>query len=514
MSIPTGVIGRSVRYVGLAQDLRRARKSDDETVRSNARHHLSERMGKLKGLPQKIGQIMSMGGDDGDPLERLHDQAAPLPFDVIEPMLVEAWGAAIDTVVTAIDPVGRAASLGQVHLATLHDGSEVAVKVAYPGIREAVASDLKMLGWLSSPVGDLRRGFNLADYRAEIVRDIEEELDYRIERSHQQRYAALAPTVEGLVVPACHPALSTDRVLVSAWEDGETIDAVGAWPARAREELARRLLKQFLAAVFIRGSFHADPHPGNYRFRLDPNLGPAVVLYDYGSVAALTELDRAILLRLIGDTAARCGDPTGWLIELGFNPDLLGPIRAKLPAVCSVLFEPFMHDFKYDLANWRRTERIDDILGADRWNFRMAGPSKLLLLMRAFSGLVYYLERLTEPVSWGLAIKPVQAAYAATTARLTPPTTTGPEGRFESMARHLRIEVCRNGRQSASITMPAAAIDDLDDIIDKDVLRRIDERGIDLADIVREVRSNGYAPAEVFTLTDEATAHQVRVWIE
>ena len=86
----------------------------------------------------------------------------------------KAWGAPLDSVVQTIDRNGLAASLGQVHRAVLRDGREVAVKVRYPGIRKAVMNDLKVLGWLSAPVGDLRRGFDLNDYRAEIVRNLDD----------------------------------------------------------------------------------------------------------------------------------------------------------------------------------------------------------------------------------------------------------------------------------------------------------------------------------------------------
>ena len=139
----------------MALRARQAKHGTNETIRENARIHLAQRMGKLRGLPQKIGQILSMSEETegASAFQPLTDNAQPLPFTEIEPVLEKAWGAPLDSVVQTIDRNGLAASLGQVHRAVLRDGREVAVKVRYAGIAQAVMNDLKVLGWLSAPVG-------------------------------------------------------------------------------------------------------------------------------------------------------------------------------------------------------------------------------------------------------------------------------------------------------------------------------------------------------------------------
>ncbi len=512
------LIKRSVGYAAMAGDMWKLKRSDNETVVANARRHLSERMGKLHGLPQKIGQIMSMTSDveQATPFKQLFDQSQPIPFSVVTEVLQDAWQASPETMTTYISPDARAASLGQVHRASLVDGRDVAIKVAYPGIETAVMNDLKMIGWLSSPVGDLRRGFDLADYRQEIVRDLKEELDYNKEIQHQQKFSEVAESIDGLIVPSVHKKLSTKHVLVADWQDGETIDDVMSWPKRERFELGRMMLRHFLTLLFDHGLVHGDPHPGNYRFRRTAN-GPEVVLYDFGSVLKVSSVDRLLILKLLTESAAKIGDPLATLSALEFNADLLEPIQEKLPAVCSVLFEPFASPMKFDISVWNRTQRMDDILGDDRWNFRMAGPSRLILLMRAFRGILYYLEKIGEPVSWERVLQPILQKHQASVQAISLKPSPSPQSTFDSMAKHMRIEVLRDGVKKVSLTFPALAIEDVRNLMGEEVMERIEQEGTDIDEIVKEARAGGYKAIELFCVKDvtqEGEQRVVRVWLQ
>lgn len=510
----TTLLRRAAGYAGLARHARNAR-SADETVRVNARLHLAARMGKLRGLPQKIGQMLSMSdaSDEADAFAPLGDRAEPLPFRTIEPILREAWGRPVHDVVRSIDEHGLAASLGQVHRAELRDGRPVAVKVRYPRIRQAVLSDLKMLGWLSAPVGDLRRGFDLAGYRREILRDLEDELDYRIEAGHQRRFRAIAADMPDWIVPPVVDELCRDNVLVTGWIDGDPIDAVEQWPATDREQLASRMIRGFFSMLFHTGLIHADPHPGNYRFTR-ASRGPRIVLYDFGSVASMTREHRVALLKLIQVAIRKNGDPYKPLLALGFNEALLAPIRSKLAALCNTLFEPFRCPGKYDLSRWRRTERIDDILGDDRWNFRLSGPPHLIFVLRAFRGLTYYLRRLDAPVAWSIALKPYLAEFRDELEAFDADPDPREPGSFRDFATHLKIRVTDSGQQKIALTFLATTVDDLGGLIDEDLQRRIDQQGIDIDAIVRRVRRTAYVPQELFFLAESESGRGVRVWLE
>lgn len=512
----SGILSRAVGYADLARHAGTLKRSTDDAVRQNARIHLAQRMGKLRGLPQKMGQILSMSDDEerAAAFAPLGDNAEPMPFQEIRPLLEEAWRGDIDAVVLSIDQHGLAASLGQVHRAVLRDGREVAVKVQYPGVRKAVMNDLKALGWLSASVGDLRRGFDLADYRAEILRDLEEELDYRAEAGYQRRYGEMLRDLPEWIVPEVVPELSNERVLVTHWETGRHIDDAARLPQQDRDALGLSLIRGFFRMLFHHGHIHSDPHPGNYRFATG-RTGPKIILYDYGSVATVTTDRRVALLKLIEICRNQSGNPYKPFLALGFSEILLEPISGKLAALCRILFEPFWQQGKYDLSTWRLSERVDDILGDDRWNFRMSGPASLIFLMRAFRGLTYYLERLDTRVSWYAAVAPHLTEHQEALERFhvsDPPAQGG--GSFDSLARHLKIRVTHHGATKVALTFPGTSVDNLSDLMDAELMSRLTAQGIDIDAIVRDVRRGAYQPRTLFTLEETQTKKGVSVWLE
>ena len=511
-------LSRMAAYAGLAHDAYKLRRTDEEQVGNAARKHLIERMGKMRGLPQKLGQMLSFShAGEEDPNEEsdyasLQESAEPLPLSVVRPVMENAWGRPIERVLREIEPHARAASLGQVHRAVTLDGRDVAVKVQYPGIYDAVLADLKLLGWLSVPVGGLRRRFDLSAYRQVILEDLQEELDYRIEATSQRQFVEWADENPFLVVPRVVDDLSSERVLVSEWVEGDHWQTVcGEWGEADKKSMAKGLLKMFLESLFVRRAVHADLHPGNLRFRCNGNR-VQLVLYDFGCVYRPSDAERLTLLRLIRATARRTEAPLPLLLNLGFSREYLEPLADKLPALCKVLFEPFCVDYPYDPNDWRLAERVSDVLGDDRWNFRAAGPPALVFLLRAFHGVIYYLQSLSAPVMWGRMLGPVLEAYADEMDRLDLPSVEVEHRDFSSLAQYLKIRVQNEGRTKVLLTSRADGIDDLENLIDDDLRGKIVREGIDLPAIVRDVRQRGYVPGPVFQLVDGQK--QVDVWLE
>lgn len=490
----------------MAGDAWKLRRASDPKVADRARQALACRMGRLRGLPQKIGQILSMNAAHSTtPFQMLTDQVEPLPFSTIRDSLVEAWERPISYVVSRIHDPGIAASLGQVHRATLLNGKEVAIKVRFPGIQHAVTNDLNLLGWLAFPAKEKEKGFDRTAYIEELLRDLAEELDYEMEADHQEEFGRAANKIKGLLVPKVFREHSNNSVLVTSWEEGETIDEVMAsWSSDQKECLARQIFQAFALLLFDEGLVHADPHAGNYRFRRGEKIHQ-VIMYDFGSVLHLSTSERLALISLLRATMdRRAVDPLPYFVAMGFNPALLRPIREKLPALCSVLFEPFVTDAPYDWTRWNRGDRVAGILGDDRWNFRMSGPARLMFLMRALHGLVYYMEKLGQPINGAKLLRPIIDKHSADAEKIVLPIEPDPAVNFKGLARTLRIEIRDQEGVRALVKLPAMAVEDLETYLDPEVMVKIERRGIDLSEIIDRVRRNGYSPGEVFDLQVDA----------
>ena len=174
-STPFQSLVRGAKYLGAGVSAWRMNRSSSGINRNRAEQHLAERLGRLRGLPQKVGQLMSMTnmGQEEHSFDALRGEAEPVPLELLLPVLEDIWGQSPESVFSHIEPRGLAASLGQVHRATLHGGQEVAIKIQYPEIADSIATDLKALGWLSKPVGNLRSGFDMDEYRSVISEGLE-----------------------------------------------------------------------------------------------------------------------------------------------------------------------------------------------------------------------------------------------------------------------------------------------------------------------------------------------------
>lgn len=248
-------------------------------------------LGGLKGGALKAGQLASTvdavlpqdaDGSWSAALTALQEDAGALPFHEVEPVLRAELGAGWRSLFASFDTTAAAAaSLGQVHRATWADGREVAVKVQYPGVREALRTDLRALSVATRAAALVARGLAVPPLLAELRDRLTEELDYLHEADAQRRFAA-AYDGSDVVVPAVVRA--TSRVLVTDWLGGTPLAQVAASGTPAERAQAAAAYQLFLVSGPERcGLLHTDPHPGNVRLLPDGRLG----VLDFGSTLAL-----------------------------------------------------------------------------------------------------------------------------------------------------------------------------------------------------------------------------------
>ncbi|MBM4266723.1 MAG: AarF/ABC1/UbiB kinase family protein [Deltaproteobacteria bacterium] len=261
----------AARFRGLFASSRRRQAILDECHERNAARVL-ETMGQMKGALMKLAQMVSYVSSDvpetyRTQLAALQASAPPMEFDVIAVELERELGGRLDALFADIDPKPiAAASIGQVHRATLPTGDRVAVKVQYPGVEAAIRADLKNAGWLYSMLGAIYPALDTGPVVEELRERIFEELDYAHEARSQQAFADLYEDHPWVHVPRVHERYCTPLVLTSELVQGHDF----AWLTEQSDEIRQRASEALYRFVFgsmlHHRAFNGDPHPGNYLF--------------------------------------------------------------------------------------------------------------------------------------------------------------------------------------------------------------------------------------------------------
>ena len=273
-----------------ATEAQRARLEEQFAIRTA--EDVARELGNMKGAIMKAGQMVSFIADGLPPeaqaaLATLQADVPPMAPSLAEQVVREELGADPERIFLDWDPVPvAAASIGQVHRAVLRDGRIVAVKVQYPGVDRAIASDLDNAEMLYAMFSAFAlRNLDVRSLVDELRARMVDELDYVHEARCQTEIAAIYADHPFIHVPAVVPELSTRRVLTSDWVDGLRWDELLATSDETARQRAGEVLFRFTqGSIHRNGVFNGDPHPGNYRFHRDGS----VTFLDFGLVKRWT----------------------------------------------------------------------------------------------------------------------------------------------------------------------------------------------------------------------------------
>ena len=281
--VASGMLGEGARRLARGE---RPRMRDLVLTPGNV-GRLADRLSHLRGAAMKLGQMISMDAGDLLPpelaaiLAQLRSQAHRMPPEQLRRVLDSEWGPDWRRRFARFNatPIA-AASIGQVHRATLPDGRELAIKVQYPGVRESIDSDVDNVATLLRVSGVLPRELDLAPLLTEAKRQLHEEADYEREAAQMTRFADWLDGHADYVVPRPLPELTTARVLAMDFIDGIPIEALADAPQEERDAAMRDLMALVLREMFEFGAMQTDPNFANYRFQ--PDTG-RLVLLDFGA---------------------------------------------------------------------------------------------------------------------------------------------------------------------------------------------------------------------------------------
>ena len=300
-------------------DLLPGRSAEDRLANVAAEHgaasargqHLREVLDELGPTFVKFGQLLSTRPDVVPPdivieLRALQDDVRPFPFEQAEQVIEEELGNTLERLFLDFEPTPvAAASIGQVHRATLPNGRHVAVKIQRPGAPRQIEADLGLLYQAARLVRERVRALDFVDTRQvvdEFARSIRKELDYRQEGRNAQNFRRHFAGDPHVRVPRVYWQYTRPRVLTLEWIDGIQLADLDLVSTRLeqRRELATRITEAWMAMIFRHGFFHGDPHPANI---LVPREAGTVGLVDFGAVGTLTDDDMSKLTGLFIDAS-------------------------------------------------------------------------------------------------------------------------------------------------------------------------------------------------------------------
>lgn len=335
----------------------------------------------------KLGQILSTRPDLIGPsflkeLSRLQDNVPPFSWSAAREIILAETGQHPEELFQEIYPTPiAAASIGQVYLAVLADGTRVAVKVQRPGIDKIIEVDLEILDYLSRLMEEhLEEAVYYQPTRivAEFARSLSLEIDYHVEAANTRRFTQMFEADPAVLAPRVFPKLSAGRIITMEYVDGIKASRVDLLRQRGHDlrKIAARGARMIMEQVFVHGFFHADPHPGNI-FILP---GDRICLLDFGMVGRLSTRDRGDFTDLIVNVlAGKEKQATNSLIRLTTQQGEID--REALSSDLADLLDRYIHLSLKEINAGRLLEELLDLVARHRLSFK----PNLFLMLKALS---------------------------------------------------------------------------------------------------------------------------------
>ncbi len=366
---------------------------------------LVTRLGELKGLPMKFGQIMSyveieLPDEARRLLSLLQTQSPATPFERVEAVIREDLGSQAEALLAGLErEPASIASIGQVHCGRLPDEESVAVKVRHPDIEEAVRSDFEMASSGTHLAGMIMPGMGatVRDFVSEMRERLLEECDYELEAERQELFVSIFNDSPSIVVPRVHRDWCGPRVLCTSWQSGRDFEAFRSTASQEeRDRAAETLFDFYIGTLYRHGIFHADPHPGNYQFLDDGK----VVVFDFGCVrvfepsVAAAFVDMAEAVRA-DDRERICEALKGLGAEPSPSDVAYGHVRRLLRSFFGPMLKEGSRPIEAKLVvDMKQIARDKIALG------RLRLPGRLMFLLRIRFGLYSVISQLGAVADW------------------------------------------------------------------------------------------------------------------
>ncbi|MEO9864373.1 MAG: AarF/ABC1/UbiB kinase family protein [Yoonia sp.] len=412
-----GVMGNMA--VGGAASLGRGQRPSMRDLLLTPRNigRVADELAKMRGAAMKIGQLVSMDTGDVLPPElsqimaRLRDDAHIMPPAQLKKVLNAQWPDGWLRSFTKFDvrPIA-AASIGQVHRATLKDGRDLAIKVQYPGVAQSIDSDVANVGALIRMSGLLPKGFTLSPYLDEARKQLHEETDYTREGAQMMRFRDLLKGDVTFAVPDLQDDWSTPQILAMTYMDGAAIEDLADASQTVRDQVATDLISLTLRELFTFGLMQTDPNFANYRY---DQTSRQIVLLDFGATrvigAEINDLYRQLIIAGISRDAAEVRRVA---LDIGFIDGTTKPEHSdRILTMIDMVFAELASKPVIDFADTTLSRKMQ----AEGMKLAEDGfvppplPIDVLFLQRKFAGMFLLAARLKAVVDVRSLIAPYLA---------------------------------------------------------------------------------------------------------
>lgn len=392
-SLALGMAGR--RYLGIGTDLEQAAEKATTTL------------GGLKGPLMKVFQILAtipdvLPKEYSDALRQLQSDAPPMGGLFVQRRMRGELGADWkERLPNFTREAVHAASLGQVHKASLPDGREVACKLQYPDMASVVDADLKQLKVLLGLYMRTNPGVSPENVYDELVARLHEELDYTRELKHLHLYRDMLRDESCVSVPEPFAELSSERLLVMEWLSGSSLMDISDAPLEQRNELARAMFRTWYVPFYRYGVIHGDPHPGNYSAR----EGGGINLLDLGCVRVFPPQFVQGVMELYYAIRDQDNDRAAHAYTLWGFQKLSHEVLEVLNVWASFLYAPLLEDKVQKIQQSDSGQYGAGIAGGVYKRLKELGspvapPREFLLMDRAAIGLGAIFLRMRAEINW------------------------------------------------------------------------------------------------------------------
>lgn len=492
---------------GLALQSVILKKSDDQFLDKKSAQMIIQLLGQERGIALKIAQMMGSNDAALEEFKKLTEgkNLQAIPLEEIGPIIQQRMQGQVDDFYERIEEAKWVASLGQVHRCRLiNQDGWFALKVLYPGIRKKLEDQLKLLGLFGlfgSKTKLKKWGFDISNYLNNFQEALSRETNYDNEAKNLEKFHQFNCQRE-ILYPKLVKELSSSELIVTSLMTGMTVEGYANFADhRSKKKFCEKFLINYLRQLLIDGFIQGDTHSGNFYVHED-----LPVFLDFGHFLELNKNEKDALIKIITMLVSNKKYPILPIMQdLGFDTKKLQIIEDKLPLFIQSMFKPLLMNSPFSLASWTPKEDIETLLGENKWWIRSSGDARFFQLVRSFWGVFMLLRQMEAPFNWHQCAREVlsEAGGDLSNSRTEVLSSRLQTENADIESKNLSVQVYRDGKISVSLKFPSKAVYHLEDLVDNETRKKLEERSINIEKIKNKALENNLAPQVLFELNDE-----------